>query len=382
MLERANTPSLLSALLLLLCIHAIQAKEAPAEPSNTSPATPESTEKYTRKATVVNAQYQQQALSDEQKTDEVVWLEPAYPDQSEPARVLALAQKHRTAQAQGAVLIVPDQGQHSDWPALVSPLRHSLPDYGWYTLSISMPNPAPGTVPERQLDAKAMESVTLNSQIQSALSGGARAQQTDAAPTPAEPAVTPTEPPTPAQTAEPATSQTVTDPVDIDLQGKTASPDQRGSYSAWAQANLQAGIAHLQAQGYQNIVLIVLGKNAEAALNWLKPNAQQMSKGGFALILIDPRFTSVGQSFWQDQLGEGFSAPILDIVNSADLEAREQAELRRSGATVASLLGYQQARLQTSGDGVAQKNLLRRIQQWMSIHAPGMAATQFKRKPR
>lgn len=380
MLKPTRITLLLSCFVLMPGILHAQTEppKTPAPSTIETPATAPATEM--RKATVVNAQYQQQALSDEQKSDEIIWLEPTYPDMDKPARVLALAQKHRTAQAQGAVLIVPDQGQHPDWPALVSPLRQSLPDHGWYTLSISMPNPSPGMVPERQLDAKVLESVDLNQQIQSAIQGGARAQKPDAASAPPDPA-TPPQTTTPAS-ADPATQQTVTDPVDIDLQGKTASTEQRGSYSVWAQANLQAGIAHLQGQGYQNIVLIVLGKNAEAALAWLKPNAQQMSKGGFALIMIDPRFTSVGQSFWQDQLGEGFVAPIFDIVNSSDLDSRGQAELRRSGATVAGLLGYQQTRLQTTGDGVAQKNLLRRIQQWMSIHAPGMAATQFKRKSR
>lgn len=358
------------------------AQEPPAAAPEAPASTPE-TAMELRKATVVNAQYQQQALSDEQKTDEVVWLEPTYPDQSQPGRVLALAQKHRTPEAQGAVLIVPDQGQHPDWPNLVSPLRHSLPDFGWYTLSIAMPNPASGTVPSRQLGTKALDSIGLNEQIQSALQGGARMQKTETATTPeAEPVTPPAEPKTAAQPTEPETKPTVADPVDIDLQGKMYGTEQPGSFSLWAQANLQAGMAHLQGQGYQNIVLIVLGKNAEAALAWLKPNAQQMSKGGFALILIDPQFTSIGQSFWQDRLGTEFTAPVLDIVNSADLDGRDASELRRSGAFAAGMRGYQQSRLQIAGDGVAQKNLLRRIQQWMNIYAPGMAATQFKRPPR
>lgn len=370
------------ALLCMLASGPIFAQEPPAAATEAPASAPEAAMDL-RKATVVNAQYQQQALSDEQKTDEVVWLEPTYPDQSQPARVLALAQKHRTAQAQGAVLIVPDQGQHADWPNLVAPLRQSLPDHGWYTLSITMPNPSPGTVPSRQLGTKALDSIGLNEQIQSALQGGARAQKPEAATTPqAAPATPPTEPQTPAQPADPAAKPSVSDPVDIDLQGKMYGTEQPGSFSVWAQANLQAGMAYLQGLGYQNIVLIALGRNAEAALTWLKPNAQQMSQGGFALILLDPQFTSMGQSFWQDRLGAEFTAPVLDIVNSADLDARDASELRRSGAFAAGMRGYQQSRLQTAGDGVAQKNLLRRIQQWLDIHAPGMAATQFKRPPR
>lgn len=376
MLERANIPSLLSALLFLLCSHAIQAEEAPVEPSNTAPITPEAIEKDTRKATVVTAQYQQQALSDEQRLDEIVWLEPTYPNMDKPARVLALVQKPRTPQAQGAVLIVPDHGQHPDWPALVSPLRRNLPDHGWYTLSLAMPHPSSGIIPERELETKMLESVSLNGQIESALQQGARTQA-------------PVEKPADTEASQPSAepeaalgTETVSDPVDIDLQDKQGSAESRGSYSAWSQANLQAGMSHLQGLGYQNVVLVVIGRSAEQALAWLKPNAQQFSRGGFALVLIAPTFTQSGQGFWSDRLGAGFAAPVLDIVNSADLTRRAEAELRRADAEVAGMRGYQQMRLMTSGDGLAQKSLLRRVQQWMNTYAPGMTATQFQRKGR
>ena len=34
---------------------------------------------------------------------------------------------------------MPPMGSHPDWPAVISPLRTRLPDYGWTTLSIQLP---------------------------------------------------------------------------------------------------------------------------------------------------------------------------------------------------------------------------------------------------
>jgi pimeloyl-ACP methyl ester carboxylesterase len=39
----------------------------------------------------------------------------------------------------GAVIIMHGRGYHPNWPELVYPLRTSLPEHGWHTLSIQMP---------------------------------------------------------------------------------------------------------------------------------------------------------------------------------------------------------------------------------------------------
>jgi len=64
---------------------------------------------------------------------EIIWLET--PD------VPTLALYHETAQEkiQGGVIIVPPPGSHPDEKNVISPLRHTLPRYGWSTLSIQTP---------------------------------------------------------------------------------------------------------------------------------------------------------------------------------------------------------------------------------------------------
>ena len=57
--------------------------------------------------------------------------------------------RNRSRNPQGGVLILHDQGQHSHWPDSAGPLREYLPDYGWTTLSIALPDAPPPTLPAR-----------------------------------------------------------------------------------------------------------------------------------------------------------------------------------------------------------------------------------------
>lgn len=49
--------------------------------------------------------------------------------------------RERSGEAQGGALILHDIAQHAHWPSLTGPLRESLPDHGWTTLSIALPDP-------------------------------------------------------------------------------------------------------------------------------------------------------------------------------------------------------------------------------------------------
>lgn len=53
---------------------------------------------------------------------------------------LALWKPANTDDAKGAVVIVPGADESADWPNAVGPLRRKLPDVGWSSLSLSMPD--------------------------------------------------------------------------------------------------------------------------------------------------------------------------------------------------------------------------------------------------
>ncbi len=55
----------------------------------------------------------------------------------------------------GAIILLPGDGESADWPRGIGPLRRGLPEHGWHTLSLSLPDssypllPAGMATPER-----------------------------------------------------------------------------------------------------------------------------------------------------------------------------------------------------------------------------------------
>lgn len=44
-----------------------------------------------------------------------------------------------TGSTQGGIIMLHDNGAHADWPAVIAPLRKGLPQFGWSTLSLQLP---------------------------------------------------------------------------------------------------------------------------------------------------------------------------------------------------------------------------------------------------
>lgn len=67
---------------------------------------------------------------------------------------LGLWQPANQAQAKGLVIILPGEGETADWPRAIGPLRRQLPDAGWSTLSLTLPDaPNAGIAPRRVAEA-------------------------------------------------------------------------------------------------------------------------------------------------------------------------------------------------------------------------------------
>ena len=60
---------------------------------------------------------------------------------------LALWQPAHQAEAAGLVILLPGDGESADWPQAIGPLRRKLPEAGWHTLSLSLPDPQPAPLP-------------------------------------------------------------------------------------------------------------------------------------------------------------------------------------------------------------------------------------------
>ena len=92
------------------------------------------------RADAVDKNWEQQIaekLADEADATEVVWLK------ANGDKFLGLYTLHTTGRAHGAAIVLHTMGGHADWPQTISPIRTSLPEYGWSTLSIQLPIVAP-----------------------------------------------------------------------------------------------------------------------------------------------------------------------------------------------------------------------------------------------
>lgn len=136
--------------------------ESPSE--NTPKPNPASTDKETTDNTTTRridystprnqyplntAHYMQILAKDLDDEESIAWV-----DEANAPPFLAIWHSDRTGSAKGAILIIHAEGEHPAWPQTTKPLHDSLPDYGWATMAIHLPNPKPKVTPERTLAAK------------------------------------------------------------------------------------------------------------------------------------------------------------------------------------------------------------------------------------
>jgi hypothetical protein len=330
-------------------------------------------------------QLDQLALAEEAKPTELVWLKVQYPEQDEAVNVLALEQKPRVAKEHGAVLILHDKEQHADWPYFIRPLRMSLPDAGWDTLTVNLPYENAQKLPERSLTVKVSDQITLTDQITSALQKpAARSKQKEGAAEKNKEAVSDevSDAEKAASNIDDASLDKEVDSqrdenVDIDLADKNKEVKTTLPYKERALLHVNAAIDYLQGKGYENIIIVGYRSGADLALDHIKPNVSQIPKQGFALVMVDPVLQTAYQTDMATFFGEKFKAPVLDIVNGVNLESRVLAREREVAARVSEMEQYQQISLMTRESGAFQQSLIRRVRYWLEKYAPGMAATKM-----
>lgn len=65
---------------------------------------------------------------------------------------LALWLPANTAEAHGVVILVAGDGESADWPNVLGPLRRKLPEAGWHSLTLSLPDPQDGMPPASSIN--------------------------------------------------------------------------------------------------------------------------------------------------------------------------------------------------------------------------------------
>lgn len=248
-------------------------------------------------------------------------------------RFLALWRAANTPSPKGAVVILPAAGQSADDPRLAGPLRASLPDIGWHSLSLTLPDP---------------------SDPLQALPPAETAPTPEAAPAadPSAPPAEPSETATPPEAAEPAAA----DPA--------LSPEaQQQAQAERIFARIDAALAFAQSQQASRLVLLGDGSGAYWAGRYLserKPETVQH------LIVVEPTVPL------------GFAPPLEELLPALKLGTgdfyykdqavdRTQALLRKQTAKRLGHTTYTQIAMKAlpGNPTVEREQLQRRIRGWL-----------------
>lgn len=249
---------------------------------------------------------------------EVVWLE------LDDEKQLALLQQATTATPTGSILIFTEPTTGADWPDLIHPLRTQLTEYGWNTLSLSLPTQPSVAIPERTLP-----SLQNRNQIQTAET------------TPESSVAPNAETNSDAATAD--DSQTAANSTE------TTSPEELINTYQQQIVTLGNLAANRLAEVPGEITVILgVGEGAVWAMHYFAQDELQENR---FLVLLDPMQTEGINAPELLQMIKDSQAPILDLWFNNNRYQQQQATLRKHTALRSGNLGYRQIRLnQRSND--------------------------------
>lgn len=314
--------------------------------------------------------------------------------QDEEGDFFALLATERLGKIKGAVLIIPDTGQHAGWPDNLLTLHDELADHGWTSLFISLPEPLPPAVPKRSLTPKPAPTKA----------GENNQQKTDGTEN-AEDNTEKNKPETATQTEQDNIDKPVTDIDDeqavntTDTETDTKKADQNKpkkadapkpekqqnrqeleqQYRQQIQTRIQTGIRHLQQQGQFNLAIIAEGHSTINAINYASQAPKAVGKNEVdtiqALILINAK-TLIDGSL--ENLLTKQKIRTLDL-SSAKSSSYQQAVKKRQNIIPRSARGdwYFPVNIpavqshQTSQNSPVSKRIARRVRGWLDQNLEG-----------
>jgi hypothetical protein len=250
---------------------------------------------------------------------------------------------------QGGVLILHDNQQHGHWPDIITPLREYLPQYGWATLSLELPDE-----PARQRIAR----TTLTDQPSSSNN-----EEDDS--------ITSTDPISSNQEGEPLLATEATDDAETNPQASRLEEAITivtvEQYKKRIQQRISAAMSYLRNKGQLNIVIIGYGIGAAWAIDYLA----QQNKKGLTLVTINARPSQHNDTKMHQQLVE-LQIPFLDLIQTKKAYVLKNGKARRAIMQRNENKGYQQI---ITSDMASYRNnenpTTRRIRGWLKTNAGG-----------
>ncbi|WP_236194887.1 alpha/beta hydrolase family protein [Pseudomonas glycinae] len=249
---------------------------------------------------------------------------------------LALWKPANTAEPKGAVILIPGAGETADWPQAIGPLRRKLPDVGWSSLSI--------TLPDLQSDAIAP-----------------RVAEAPAAP----------------KTADPGSKDSTTaEPIEqaaggeADVADKVVAESTEEQSKADAErifARIDAALAYAEQQSARSIVVLGHGTGAYWAARYM---SERQSSQVEKLMLVAAQTPAKAQPQLVE-LTPTLKLPTADIFYMDKPLDRNAALERMQASKRLKTSAFSQVALKALPDNKAeQEQLFRRVRGWLNPQSP------------
>lgn len=274
---------------------------------------------------------------------------------------LALWQPANVGEPSGAVILLPGDGESADAPRAIGPLRHKLPDAGWHSLSLTLPDPKDAPLPPVPPLATHKPEASATD-TPSPVTEGTPAGDTDAN----SDTNSATEP-APDSAGEPSTTaETSTQTNAVPAAPALLTPEEQSkAHAERVLARIEAGIAFAEQQQATTIVLLGHGSGAYWAARYLAERKPEQVKN---LLLVAA------------EVPAGFSPPLEELVPALQLATgdffyKDQAADRTAATTrlQASKRQKHPAYIQVAmkalpgNPAIEQEQLYRRIRGWLSL---------------
>ena len=274
----------------------------------------------------------------------LVWVEH-YPES-----FLGYWQKDRSGEPKGALLILHSEGASPLWQKTTRPLHESLPNHGWATFSLALPDPAAKKIPPRTIAVKTV---------------------------PVKATSTPEE----GEATEVNGIEEITEPPVVEKQNAIVLEEDKPSVEEVIESRLESALRFLHDQGQYNVVIVGSGANAIHAqrfINKITPKIQnpelqgQLEKPIRAMVLVNSRgyLPLEGEVEWFTDP----DLPVLDIYFKQDPRNGQAASKRKQLAKQQGLVSYTQVAMnEFSGERAWSENRLsRRIRSFVEKNASGV----------
>jgi len=282
-------------------------------------------------------------------------------------RFLAVYQEANTPTPSGAVIILHDDGRHARWPQTTATISDALPDYGWTTLTVSLPRADKAPQPPRPTPTLAIK------QEEAAQEGSDQ------------------------EAISEATKDTVKE-QDSDLM---AVDDSMGKNNPMSEAEMQntrqalaeditsgrlfAAYQYLTQQGMLNVVISGNGLGAPRAAKLIQdmpapePSSPDVRPANpvAALIIVNAENHIPTTDADLSQALSNPSLPVLDVFFGSDPKTLAEAKRRKQHAKRNGLEIYQQLKLPLLNNqlSLGENNLSKRIRGFINRHAKGKVTT-------